>query len=692
MRPRWLHASRVLFKGRRGGSKAHLPRLGGGGGGGRPPPKKKRTQPLPPPPPPPPPRRKEEEEDDDDDGDLAWLEELQAEYEEIEKKNTPAAAAATRVEVSYSEARVAFRKCDDLSRPAPWLALLASARRARNFEDCLFIADAAFERLPEPFCRNEDGCADRLVSEVVRVAAATRRPAAAWATFEAAEVLGFCDPAGPETYAALMRCCAVQQLPERALNLLGDMRDLKVPRSPEVFAALLDAVAEAPQWHPTYARLVDEVLDEMQSEDIEPSPDVYRALINAAGRCGDARAAAHYFAEMKTRHGLRRDATLYAAVFAALARAQTVGQKFGTRRRALVVPPWTTLGVEPEAAVREAGDVSSDGVAPNVDNPEDAMVTGLGRRRRKDLKERKSLRQPVRFADRVAVDHFPPPPPPPTREEEQRRENPTTDEIARLLLSDEDVGGGFAVTKTSSAAVQNYEPLGAVTRLRELGNEPDLDDSAAGIYRRQERHIAAAEAIFEEMEAPATPATLNAFFSVYTEAMRRRRAREVAERLSVPGVFPNERTNRHLARMLARRGELEAARESLEDADIETIGLVLDAHARKGDLETASVLARRLVDAHAERARKGIGASDERPRTPKLVNSGVFLTWSRPRGPPERLLRAYRQLCRSRKVPQLPDLPIDPVLWRQDLARDKRDPKGRKWIRHKRAMTRAGGG
>ena len=108
-----------------------------------------------------------------------------------------------------------------------------------------------------------------------------------------------------------------------------------------------------------------------------------------------------------------------------------------------------------------------------------------------------------------------------------------------------------------------------VTRLRELAKraleEPDplaAVTGAKGLHLRQERNIERAQKAYDafaeefgrDEQLPA--AARNALLSVYTEAMRTNRARAVAETLAVPGVFPDERTRRHVVKMLSRRGEL----------------------------------------------------------------------------------------------------------------------------------------
>lgn len=700
-------------------------------------------------------------------------------------------------QAAYEIARKMWRMPSVQRNPDNWLTLLEAARRAKAFDDCIAIADAAFEAFPGQFASNDMGCADQLVAEVVRVAADTRRVAAAWATFDGARVLGFCDPPTPELYVSLLRCCAEQQLPERALKLVDEMRHEGVPRDADVYAALVGAVAEAPQWHKTYARLVDEVLDDMQGDGVKPNEAIYVNLIVSASRCGDARAAIHWFDEMKSRHNIGRRDMAYCALFSALAKAQSVGQKFGTRRRPLVLPPWINLGLDPDQATVTGDNIDQYAMGRYVESTEDHLASDFSLKRRKELKKRKFMRQPVRFASMHDYDqtdgtddhsestvesddglvegasyfesddddellsaaasagpfnetHLLEEPGKDIGEQSSRAnqvaredmhiEEGTAEEFFQHLLSKESENEDH-VAEDEEAQTDNYHAAesdvestgdeqdpedeevvavdtgdlthvdaltaaakatqvsgewGDVTRLRELGNDWDnQDDSTESIRRRQEANIAIARAAFETMECEPSVATLNAYFSVYTEAMARKRAREVAQTLTeTHSAFPDRRSNRHLTRMLARRGELGPALESLDqdEDDIETIGLVLDAYSRKGHLEVAQQLAAKLAQAYDKRARLGVGASDRKPKYPKLVHNGVFLdNFVRRRGPPERLLRAFRRLCRERKVDQPTDLPIDPVLWRQNGARLRRSKSNTRFDRHKRALARAGG-
>ena len=62
----------------------------------------------------------------------------------------------------------------------------------------------------------------------------------------------------------------------------------------------------------------------------------------------------------------------------------------------------------------------------------------------------------------------------------------------------------------------------------------------------------------------------------------------------------------------------------------------------------------------------------------------------RERGPPERLLRAFRRLCRVQNVNQPDCIPGDPVLWRQEGANLVRGRTGLKNVSKIRAGMRVG--
>ena len=62
------------------------------------------------------------------------------------------------------------------------------------------------------------------------------------------------------------------------------------------------------------------------------------------------------------------------------------------------------------------------------------------------------------------------------------------------------------------------------------------------------------------------------------------------------------------------------------------------------------------------------------PEQERAEAEGAFDAPRRPRGPPERFLRNFRRLCRSRGVAQPAGIGVDPVLWRRrgnDLRRSK---------------------
>lgn len=822
---------------------------------------------------------------------------------------------------AYMEARMLWRfaeneptLADDLNKPETWLALLKAASRARAFDDCVAIADAAFDALPEEFNDNVDGCSSDLIREVVRVAVDTKRIASALTTFEGGKALKLCD-VDPEYGVLLVRCYAEQRLPERALNFVDEMRVKDIARTPQLYAALFNAVATAPQWHRTYSRLVDDVLDEMQGDLVAPSPAVYDALIKTAGRCGDARSALHWFDEMKSRHGMVRSDRVYTTLFAALASAQSVGQKNGTKRRALFLPPWIKLGIDPLQATIEGHNIDRH-VFEQYVKEKDVVVEQTAMVRKKDISTRKLMRRPLSFeklddyekqmATEVVRDYDKEGAQEYLDEQSRRQEigqgdplvaigdgseheaaaaayaaskkdTRTKEEIAEAALDkmareiaamemeegeedeeddEEDVivGQGYKAPETeedrmlqeflndsegksemsklldkletkpssgrrtvqddedlpqmltpeqlkelrektreiqespeiqelveqheqevkgkvgeddedgemsdelvamlqgredeldldpgpdrsfedalgeagkfptpgfeeeeddeltdfhpevqdeeqlavepvgdvaalpslrSNLLVEGNEPWGEVTRLRELGNDWDiLDRSTEAIHKRQETNIAIAKMLFEGIDFVPSAATLNAYFSVYTEGMRRKRARQVAEELAAkyPGQFPDSRTNRHLTKMLTRRGELQSALAGVseDEEDMEILGSLLEAASKKGQLELAHKLAEKLIAAQKKRNLSGLGASDALPKYPKIVRLGVV--WANKdkdkkpqhRGVPERLLRSYRQLCRTRNVEQPSELRADPILVRQKKA-DFRRRKG----------------
>ena len=184
---------------------------------------------------------------------------------------------------------------------------------------------------------------------------------------------------------------------------------------------------------------------------------------------------------------------------------------------------------------------------------------------------------------------------------------------------------------------------------------------------------------------------------VSARAVRKARARRVAEAFAddFPGRFPDARTERHVVEMLAKTRDLPglvdavaAASPSAAD-DPELLGLALDAHARMGDVDAAWDLALKLASAHAKRAATGVGASDRAAALPAALAAGHDEPpRRRPRGPPERLLRNFRRLCRSRGLDQPDVLPTDPVLWNRAGADLRRSKKGNKHNTRNRSYAR----
>ena len=68
------------------------------------------------------------------------------------------------------------------------------------------------------------------------------------ATFDAARALGALEPAPPRrAFAGYLEALALQRLPERALQVLGDRREAGGRPAAATYAALLRAAATAPQ-------------------------------------------------------------------------------------------------------------------------------------------------------------------------------------------------------------------------------------------------------------------------------------------------------------------------------------------------------------------------------------------------------------------------------------------------------------
>ncbi|KAK7234079.1 hypothetical protein SO694_00146037 [Aureococcus anophagefferens] len=625
---------------------------------------------------------------------------------------------------------------------------------------------------PGAFEAASDDAANALTA-VVRGYSLEKRSAAAWASFDAAVAAGYYDPSPPaEAFDAVLHCCAHQQLPERALNVVDDMRRNGVPRTGATYAALMKAVATAPQWHRAYRLATDDVLDAMEGDRVAPTPALYVHLIGACGRVGDAAAAGCYFDEMRDAHGFSRGASAYAAYFGALANAMTVGTKRGVKARAPHVDPWRGLGISDEEAtsVQEAdpaafaaADDLGAGFHRKRDEPAGAVVTVAEEDEEEDDRAGveatlAALEGDVDDATLAAlraasVDD--------DDDEELSREDLDAflAGLADEDLSDDDkellaasLGGAeadldallapedelteadlfallegpgdataaeAAATAPAMAASSSPETAvafapkppspaaardrGLVTRLREM----DLEDlsvkvTAPELHARRERIIADAEEAFSTMDAEPDAAALNAYLSIFTRGERRARARRFAAALgeTYGDRFPDARSERVVMAMLAARGDLGACREALDNAspaargDVELLGLALDAFARKNDLHGAYELAVELAAAHAARGARGVGASDAVPVVPAVLREAFDLVDFAParkrRGPPERFLRNFRRLCRQRRVDQPPELPPDPVLWRQEGSTFRRSRRGQRDVPQKRNLLRAG--
>lgn len=629
---------------------------------------------------------------------------------------TPGARRTYRA-ATYAAARRAWAAQPDSGRTAAgWTLMVRLAAAAGAPDDAAGLVDD-FE------ASDAVGFKDRgadAVAEVVLGFAKAGRAADAVATFDAARVVGLMEPAPPRrAYDGYVEALAVQRLPERALQVLDDMREAGVRPAASTYAALLKAAATAPQWHRAYGFLSDEILDKLEGEGIAPTPDVFDALVRCAGACGDYVAARAYF-DVATRFGGAPSHSRYATYLGALARAVTVGVRGGTRSRSVERAPFDGLGIGEEAAFAPAGNAS-------VSTGEDAG--GRGFRRKGDDEGRRGAERPVSVDDdqlealleagleeddagadaaAAALDAVQ------TRWLADAGADAADDDVQAALHAalaeaglaegtpgalgdaDDDDVEAFLEGLLEASSEEDLDELmralpddadgapavatvgGGVPRLREMALEA-APRNAIELRDRQYRIFELAEAAWASLlDAGLAPdaACGNAYYSVYSRALRRKKAEAIAAAFAGSVTrFPDARTARHAVDLASRLGDLRGVRAAARHStDPEVLGAALDAHARKGDLARSRELCARLVDAYAAYAATGRGASDRAPAVPRAVASGVFADKRRPRGPPERFLRNFRQLCRAHDAAQPGAIGLDPVLWRQrgnELRRSK---------------------
>ena len=181
-------------------------------------------------------------------------------------------------------ARRAYRAAAYEAARKAWDAAPAARRTAAGWTLIVRLAaaagapDAAAGLVDEWAARDAAGFAaagQGALAEVVLGFARAGRAADAVATFDAARALGALEPAPPRrAFDGYLEALALQRLPERALQVLGDMREAGVRPAAATYAALLRAAATAPQWHPAYGFLTDEILDAMEGDGVAPSPSI----------------------------------------------------------------------------------------------------------------------------------------------------------------------------------------------------------------------------------------------------------------------------------------------------------------------------------------------------------------------------------------------------------------------------------
>ena len=156
-----------------------------------------------------------------------------------------------------------------------------------------------------------------------------------------------------DSFTLMLKHCALTSRAERAFFYVDEMRSLDLTPTIDTYRALIRACAEAPHWVPGYEDIIFDALYQIEGAELEPTVEIYDAIIYAFGRAGDATAAEYYFWEMQWK-GLLPTTVTYNNLLNAYAKAQAVGAaRYGRKGR--YVRPAARDPTPDEQAIMDAG-------------------------------------------------------------------------------------------------------------------------------------------------------------------------------------------------------------------------------------------------------------------------------------------------------------------------------------------------
>ena len=136
-----------------------------------------------------------------------------------------------------------------------------------------------------------------------------------------------------EAFTVMLKLCAQTREVERAFFYMDEMRTRGIQPDAVAFAALFRACAGVPHWVNGYQNMIFDAMALMEGYELNPTVEIYNAIIYSLGKAGDAAAAEFYFWEMQNK-GLVPTLATYCSLLDAYAKSNSVGaSKYGTRAR-----------------------------------------------------------------------------------------------------------------------------------------------------------------------------------------------------------------------------------------------------------------------------------------------------------------------------------------------------------------------
>lgn len=130
-----------------------------------------------------------------------------------------------------------------------------------------------------------------------------------------------------ESFHIMLRYCSKSSQAEKAFFYFDELKVLNIEPTIETFVRLIRAAAEAPHWVHGFHDIIFDAMTYFEGAELEPTVELYNAIIHAFGKAGDGTASEFYFWEM-IRKGIEPTEETFNSLLFSYARSCSVGAKY----------------------------------------------------------------------------------------------------------------------------------------------------------------------------------------------------------------------------------------------------------------------------------------------------------------------------------------------------------------------------